>query len=694
MGNFQKIDILMPVGEKGGVENVVSRTALYLMEKGYQVRVVQLVWENVRWVPEEVEFYPLLQGRGHYSLDHFVDKYTEFYQEHGTPDLILATTWPAMVLVAKLTVLALPQAHCKIVSWLHGPVEQYVRAGFGGMESLEKADAVFVLNRRTEEMLNRNPNCHNVSIVRNPVDFSQCPVQEQSSTGEPCLLFVGRISKEKRLDLILHALYHTKAAWRLKIIGDGEDRRSVEKLVQDLSLEERVEFCGWREKPWEHTDGVTATVLSSEYECFPMVAVESLACGIPVIAPPVDGITELIEPGSNGFLFTKGDFHALAKTLNSIALGETPAISSETCRQSVADFEESKVLADFEEKLANVFDKISVIIPCYNVQDRIAACLDSVFGQQPCGANLEVICIDDKSTDETVNVLKQYEEKYSENMLLILLEQNGGQGNARNIGMQYASGNYISFVDADDLVDSGMLKNLYRKAAETQCDVAECAYQLMQWEDKPQVKQKGQPEYYDMQNVEQKKAYIMKYGWKTGPWGRLYRRDFLFGNQIFFLTDRNMEDIYFSELCMSYMKSYVRIPETYYFYCENTSGVMHSEDMIHYYMDTATVQIDTTERLMQEGRLSGCEEEYAYLHFSKAFVEPVNRMWKDERYFSYENFMFLKDSLFRLFPNIMENSYFCRDQSQSMGLYKTLLEREWTEDKLRHMLRTWRANNV
>lgn len=694
MGNFQKIDILMPVGEKGGVENVVSRTALYLMEKGYQVRVVQLVWENVRWVPEEVEFYPLLQGRGHYSLDHFVDKYTEFYQEHGTPDLILATTWPAMVLVAKLTVLALPQAHCKIVSWLHGPVEQYVRAGFGGMESLEKADAVFVLNRRTEEMLNRNPNCHNVSIVRNPVDFSQCPVQEQSSTGEPCLLFVGRISKEKRLDLILHALYNTKVAWRLKIIGDGEDRRSVEKLVQDLSLEEWVEFCGWKEKPWGHTDGVTATVLSSEYECFPMVAVESLVCGIPVIAPPVDGITELIEPGSNGYLYTKGDFHALAKTLDSIALGETPAISSETCRQSVADFEESKVLADFEEKLANVFDKISVIIPCYNVQDRIAACLDSMFGQQPCGANLEVICIDDKSTDETVNVLKQYEEKYSENMLLILLEQNGGQGNARNIGMQYASGNYISFVDADDLVDSGMLKNLYRKAAETQCDVAECAYQLMQWEDKPQVKQKGQPEYYDMQNVEQKKAYIMKYGWKTGPWGRLYRRDFLFGNQIFFLTDRNMEDIYFSELCMSYMKSYVRIPETYYFYCENTSGVMHSEDMIHYYMDTATVQIDTTERLMQEGRLSGCEEEYAYLHFSKAFVEPVNRMWKDKRYFSYENFMFLKDSLFRLFPNIMENSYFCRDQSQSMGLYKTLLEREWTEDKLRHMLRTWRANNV
>lgn len=687
MGNFQKIDILMPVGEKGGVENVVSRTALYLMEKGYQVRVVQLVWENVRWVPETVEFYPLLQGRGHYSLDQFVEQYTRFYQEHGTPDLILATTWPAVVLVAKLTILALPHAHCKIVSWLHGPVEQYVRAGFGGMESLEKADAVFVLNQRTEEMLSRNPNCHNVSLVRNPVDFTGCPLQGQSSDGEPCLLFVGRISKEKRLDLVLHALHHTKTAWRLRIIGDGEDRKSIEALVQKLALEERVDFCGWMENPWEHTDGVTATVLSSEYECFPMVAVESLACGIPVIAPPVDGIVELIEPGMNGYLYAKGDFNALAKTLDSIASGEAAAISSEACRQSVVDFEESKVLADFEEKLADVLDKISVIIPCYNVQDRIAACLDSVFGQQPCGANLEVICVDDKSTDDTVSVLKQYEEKYSENMLLILLEQNGGQGNARNIGMQYASGAYISFVDADDLVDPRMIKTLYQKAVETKCDVAECAYRLMQWGDQPEVEQKGQAEYYDMQNMDQKKAYIMKYGWKTGPWGRLYRRDFLFDHQICFLADRNMEDIYFSELCMSYMRSYVRVPETYYFYCENASGVMHSENIIHYYMDTASVQIDTTERLMQEGRLSGCEEEYAYLHFSKAFVEPINRMWKNEAFFSYENFMFLKESLLYLFPDIMENSYFLRDQSQSMDLYRTLLERDWTEEELRHTLK-------
>lgn len=690
MSNLQKIDILMPVGEKGGVENVVGKTAVYLMNRGYQVRVVQLVWEQVRWVPETVEFHPLLEGKGHYSLNQFAEKYSEFLHTHGEPDLIIATTWPMMVLVAKLAFLAVSHAHGKIIAWPHGPLEQYVKAGFGGMECLEKADAVFVLNRRTEAMLKRNPNCREVNIVRNPVDFTKCHIQEQTSTEELRLLFVGRLSVEKRLDFVLDALISTKAAWKLRIIGDGDERGALEKKVQELSLQERVEFYGWQQNPWKYADQVTATVLSSSYECFPMAAVESLACGIPVIAPPVDGIAELIKPGSNGYIYSGRDSNSLTHILDTIALGETPVISPEQCRESVLHFEESQALKDFEEKMKGVLDKISVIIPCYNVQNRIAKCLDSVFGQQPCGANLEVICIDDKSTDDTLKVLKEYEKNHSENMMLVMLEENGRQGNARNIGMQYASGNYISFVDADDFIAPMMMKSLYQKAADTQCDVVECAYKQIRWEDSLTVEEQGNAEYYDMQNINHKKSYILKYGWKTGPWGRLYRRDFLLNHQIYFPTDTFMEDIYFSERCMLYMERYVRIPQTCYFYCENTSGVMHSEKIIDYYMDTATVQIGTTESLIQEGRLAGCEEEYAYLHFSKAFAEPVSRMWKDERYFSFENFNFLKDSLFRLFPNITQNPYYLRDKSKTMELYRILLEKNWTEPELRSTLQNWK----
>lgn len=449
MNDLQKIDILMPVGEKGGVENVVAKTAVYLMKRGYRVRVVQLVWEHTRWVPAGVAFYPLLEGRGHYTLEQFVDKYTEFLQAHGTPDLILAATWPAMVLVAQMSMAVRLQVRGKIISWLHGPLERYEIAGFGGAEYLQPADAVFVLNQRTAELLQNRHHCQNVAIVRNPVDFMQCPLIEKQHLDSRRLLYVGRLSKEKRIDILIHALRYARGEWSLRIVGEGEERAALEKLVRNCSLEDQVEFLGWQDHPWEHTDGVAATVLSSEYECFPLAAVESLACGIPVIAPPVDGITELVEPGKNGFLYPQGDSRALAHVLDSIASGEVSAGLPALCRQSVEQYEESKALQDFEEKLSGVLDKISVIIPCHNVAGQIVKCLDSIFVQSRYGANVEVICVDDGSVDDTAEILAEYEKGYSDRMAVVLLAESVGPENARNIGMQYASGNRVAFVDVD-----------------------------------------------------------------------------------------------------------------------------------------------------------------------------------------------------------------------------------------------------
>lgn len=350
MNNCRKVDILMPVGEKGGVENVVGKTALYLTQRGFQVRVIQLVWEHVRWVPDGVAFYPLMEGRGQYTMDQFVGKYAEFLDSHGMPDLILATTWPYMVLAAKMSFMALEQK-CRVVSWLHGPIEEYERAGFGGIDCLQEADAVFVLNRRTEDMLRQHGMAGKVAVVRNPVDFTRCHLQGEWETDGRCLLYVGRLSVEKRIDILLHGLRAAKEKWRLVIVGDGEERGNVEGLVRELALEGQVELLGWKENPWEYCEGVTATVLSSEYECFPVSAVESLACGIPVIAPPVDGITDMIVPGTNGFLYSKRDSGDLARVLDTISAGDVPAILPENCRKSVMDCEESRALADFEEKI-------------------------------------------------------------------------------------------------------------------------------------------------------------------------------------------------------------------------------------------------------------------------------------------------------------------------------------------------------
>jgi glycosyltransferase involved in cell wall biosynthesis len=105
--------------------------------------------------------------------------------------------------------------------------------------------------------------------------------------------------------------------------------------------------------------------------------------------------------------------------------------------------------------------KISVIIPCYNVEAYIDRCLESVMSQTIGLEHLEVIAVNDASTDRTLEKLYQWERRFPENIMVITYEKNIRQGGARNIGLQYASGEYIGFVDADDWIDSAMYQKLF-----------------------------------------------------------------------------------------------------------------------------------------------------------------------------------------------------------------------------------------
>ena len=115
--------------------------------------------------------------------------------------------------------------------------------------------------------------------------------------------------------------------------------------------------------------------------------------------------------------------------------------------------------------------KISIIIPCYNCQEYIQFCLHSVFEQTIGLSQLEIILLDDASTDGTLNVLMQYEKKYPEDIMLIPLSENGKQGKARNIGMSYATGEYVLFLDADDVLHKVACEHLYNTAVKQQADI-------------------------------------------------------------------------------------------------------------------------------------------------------------------------------------------------------------------------------
>lgn len=112
---------------------------------------------------------------------------------------------------------------------------------------------------------------------------------------------------------------------------------------------------------------------------------------------------------------------------------------------------------------------MSVIIPVYNTSDYIAECLDSVVNQTL--SDIEIICVDDHSTDRSVDVIRDYQKKYG-NIALLQTEVNSGAGVARNLGIEYATGEFLAFIDPDDYyADDCVLEKLYSAAVQNEADL-------------------------------------------------------------------------------------------------------------------------------------------------------------------------------------------------------------------------------
>ena len=118
---------------------------------------------------------------------------------------------------------------------------------------------------------------------------------------------------------------------------------------------------------------------------------------------------------------------------------------------------------------------VSVIIPAYNIEDYIGRCLDSIISQTY--KNLEIIVVDDGSRDHTGEILDNYAKK--DRRIKVIHKENGGVSSARNKGIEAAEGDYIGFIDGDDLIESEMYKTLVDLLEEENADIAHCGYQIV-----------------------------------------------------------------------------------------------------------------------------------------------------------------------------------------------------------------------
>ncbi|AOY05118.1 glycosyltransferase family 2 protein [Bacillus subtilis] len=115
--------------------------------------------------------------------------------------------------------------------------------------------------------------------------------------------------------------------------------------------------------------------------------------------------------------------------------------------------------------------KISIVIPVYNSEDLISECLDSLVNQTMPKEDYEIICVDDKSTDSSLDILKQYKQRYENIIVIERTVNSGGPGAPRNDAIKIAKGEYILFVDSDDYLGNEALLRWYNFSKENQSDI-------------------------------------------------------------------------------------------------------------------------------------------------------------------------------------------------------------------------------
>ena len=189
-------------------------------------------------------------------------------------------------------------------------------------------------------------------------------------------------------------------------------------------------------------------------------------------------------------------------------------------------------------------EKISIIIPVYNVEKYLKQCLDSLVEQTY--RNLEIICIDDESPDASRLILEEYEQK--DERIKIISKKNGGLGAARNTGLDVASGDFISFVDSDDWCEVTMFEQLYNIIKQTGADFSICATFLFDDIKKQTVESSC---YFSLKawNGEFEEKYLditylrdQRFGFNVPIWNKLFRRDYLIHNNLRFKEGLLYED--------------------------------------------------------------------------------------------------------------------------------------------------------
>jgi glycosyltransferase involved in cell wall biosynthesis len=321
----RKISIFLPNLDGGGAEKAMAILANSFLERGYNV---DLIMANARG-----PFLEILR-KGVVCVDlqspsvfRSLFKLAKYFRK-SSPDVVLTALNYANV-TAILARLISGKNFRLVINEQNNNFnrKKTINAGIKvlGLRVLVKvlypfADVIVSVSKELSEEIKKDNflNKPKVTVLYNPIIFSESKTYTEIKISEPYVISIGRLESQKNYSLLIRAfdLLQHKTQINLLILGEGSQRQFLEKLIQELRLDDKVFIPGFVLNPHEYLKKSKMLVLSSNYEGLPTVLIEALFMGIPVVSTNCKtGPNEILEGGKWGRLVEPGDVEGLCQAM-------------------------------------------------------------------------------------------------------------------------------------------------------------------------------------------------------------------------------------------------------------------------------------------------------------------------------------------------------------------------------------------
>ncbi|WP_406030147.1 glycosyltransferase family 2 protein [Succinivibrio sp.] len=314
---------------------------------------------------------------------------------------------------------------------------------------------------------------------------------------------------------------------------------------------------------------------------------------------------------------------------------------------------------------------ISVIVPCFNVEKQIDRCLKSLTEQTLDKSFYEIIAINDASEDKTFDKLVEWEKKFPSLISVITYDENQRQGGARNQGIAIAKGEYLAFVDSDDFVNIHLyqeVKNIIDKHRYDEILIKGTNVNHIKSEDISFIEKSMKTLEHSKTRqdlaVEHKRIenffdyHLPSYGNNGNLFftSHIFKRALFTDNDIAFPVKCAYEDNYLTKVISLYIKDTYLIDEIFYFYCENLSSTVNSNNASHH-LDRLDIELAVLEYYKLVGAFSLFKKELEWPFIEFFYLNTLYILFtKFDKLPDIYNFM--RDEVYKNFPDFAKNENF------------------------------------